>query len=370
MINYPYYYIVVNIILWNALFFSLLSQLGKVQTRSICLSFSANRVYKKFFFLFSLFAVFAFHTGDFAHYAELVIYIKKWGDITHLEGFYVWLARLLHGNYFLWRLVVWGCFFYLLYLTLKKLHRDNFLSLFLFCSILLPMSVEGRYVLGLMLFIYGFVSSLSSRGKEKFFSILLLLCSYFLHRSIVLLFFLIPLSFVRLNRKRIIILILLFPVFVYVFNVAVEMVLGGDGFITSLIDESARRSYIEEEQTVQQASKGIEVLRICQNVVYIGLLLFVVWGNLKRHDSRLDARVISLSFFICYISFILASSVINNPLIFRRYFILTPYPIILIASGYFKQTFYRSHLFWWFAGFCFVWQNFYMMLQMYYFSFR
>lgn len=367
MINYSYYYIFINIILWNVLFFSLLA---KVQTRSICLSFSRNRVYKKYFYLFVFFAVFAFHTGDFAHYAELVIYIKRWGNITHLEDFYVWLARLLHGNYFLWRLAVWGGFFYLFYLTLKKLHRDNFLSLFLFCSILLPMSVEGRYVLGLMLFIYGFVSFLCSRGRKRFWAVLLLVCSYFLHRSIVLLFFLIPLSFVRLNRKRVIILILLFPVLVYLFNVAVEIVLGGDGFITSLIDESARRSYIEEEQTVQQVSKGIEVLRICQNIVYIGLLLFIIYYSLKRYISRLDSYIISFSFFICYVSFILASSVINNPLIFRRYFILTPYPIILIASSYFKQTFCRSHLFWWFAGFCFVWQNFYMMLQMYYFSFR
>ncbi len=365
--HYPSYYLLLDIIIWNVLFFSIVWRVIKCHIRNLPITYKEKNVYRIYFLFFVLFAVFAFHTGDFRHYYEGVNEIYKFKAYSHMEEVYNWLVFLVKGNYYLWRLIVWSLFFILLYLTLKRMGTDNYLSLLFFVGMLLPSSVEGRYSLGMMILVYGFVLFLTSKGFRKILSCAIIIVSFFFHKSIILILLLIPLSFVKITKKRLVLMLLLFPVVLSLFNSAITSVFSQVGIWTSLIDEGARKAYFDNE-TEMGSSFGLRILWSFWYIVYIALLLFLVIRNMKNERKVYLFAMISLSFFICYASFVLYASVLDNYTVSRRYFMLMPYPLIPIVSLYLKENFISTASFKWMLFTFFVWQNYYMLLQMYYFS--
>ena len=90
--HYPSYYLLLDIIIWNVLFFSIVWRVIKCHIRNLPITYKEKNVYRIYFLFFVLFAVFAFHTGDFRHYYEGVNEIYKFKAYSHMEEVYNWLV--------------------------------------------------------------------------------------------------------------------------------------------------------------------------------------------------------------------------------------------------------------------------------------
>ncbi len=162
-----------------------------------------------------LFCVCGFSEADTYHYIPIYEDIIKYGEIAHIEPLYCWMAENLPHDYYIWRLAIWGGAF-VLYLTLaKRFNIDNKFLGFSFAVILLQQFVVTRASFGISLFLLS--SSLLYKNilKNKEISICLgilgIIASFSLHRSMPIFLFIAVGVLIPLNKKNLIISIILFP---------------------------------------------------------------------------------------------------------------------------------------------------------------
>ena len=179
-------FILLNIIIYNIIYLSL----GKRKN----LSFNAV------FVLIFIFCLFPYWSGDYFHFKDSVEMAKKM-IITNIdvpeEPIYISLANLLHGNYFIFRFILWGGGLVLICNSLKNLKLLNKNSLCIFACVSLLMYSYARAYIALSFLMWG-VSYFYSSSKKQIIKWLLLLItcaiSIYFHRSAI-----IPVLFVIIN---------------------------------------------------------------------------------------------------------------------------------------------------------------------------
>ena len=286
-----------------------------------------------------------------------------------MEAVYIWFIGVVHGNYYLWRLIVWGMAFFFFYESIKKLHVDNYFSLLFFCGMLLPTVVEGRYFLGLTIFFWGFILLSNRSILTKALGVLLIVSSIFFHKSVLVLVLLIPFSYIKINRVRILLLIVLFPIVLSVFNELVVNIL----YALSISPEGDLGSidgYLLEEETTK--SIGTKILLVFRYLAFVSLIVWALWIDNKNNSMQkgIRARLKTFSFCIIYVSVLIYFSILGSPTMFNRFFIMAPYPLVLTIYNTIDEKDINKRFLRLFTIFCLVWQNAYMLLQMYYFSFN
>ena len=358
--SYPWYYILFDIVLWNLLYLTIFYCIVKNNNKGLPVNYRSHKIYSGFFLWFVVLAVFAYHTGDFDNYREIVTGVYSHNAYSHVEPVYLWLIQIVHGNYYLWRTILWGIALLFWYKSFQKLHTDNYITLLFFCGVLLPRVVEGRYFLGLSVYLYGFILLSSRKFIHTLWGTICVLSSVFLHKSLALLILLIPFSYFRLNKIRVFLIIAIFPLLLLIFMETEGEGLGFEGYLFG------------EGYTIK--SKGAILDLFLFSVSFFALMLWSLWRY--RHDNNKSqaissaSRLTTLSFLIFYVAALINFSVLDSQTMARRFFMMAPYPLILIVSNGFKQKYLKKRIFKASFVFCFLWQNFYMFLQMFYFSFK
>lgn len=170
-------------------------------------------------FAMVLLAVIAFHGDDWFHYADSVrqMRIDTMGD-TNLEPIYYFIVQFIHQNYILFRIVVWGIAYILLWNTVKRLKIEISCFNFIFIICFLTTFNYARASLAMAVFFCGYSFLVKPTENKRHISILLglllMMSSLFFHKSAIFAICMAPFSlFIKINRKLVLIILCLFLLF-------------------------------------------------------------------------------------------------------------------------------------------------------------
>lgn len=182
------------------------------------------RSYFALLVLFILFGIWGLQYGDFLHYEEIIERIyDRTGDnydikdmwLSHMEPQYNYLAIFCKGNHILWRSIWQIIEFVGLFYLLSKLKMNNYEALYVFSLFVLQSICGGRVSWGIVYFWLGLYLFLETNEKKYLFFIAV---SWFAHTSLILLFVLLPLIWVKPSKRFVIFTVFLMPFFVYLFE--------------------------------------------------------------------------------------------------------------------------------------------------------
>ncbi len=178
---------------------------------------SDSRNYGFILFLIVLFSTFNFVQYDTYHYAWSYDVMIKENNPRGVEVFYFWLVQVLPKSYLLWRFVIWGSAAVLIVLTAKRLNLNSEVLGFMIPLFFLTHFSGTRDSLGFSLMIFSAVLFVQSLEKKKALTIALgiigVWASFYLHKSMfVFIGFLVLAFFLPMNKKTIIISLILFPI--------------------------------------------------------------------------------------------------------------------------------------------------------------
>ena len=251
------------------------------------------------------FCVFDKSSGDYFHYLDIVQDLSQSRFLeSHLEDFYIELIKIIKGNYFLFRIIVWGGAVINVFLIIRRLEINRNIAYILFMLYALLFFSYTRAFLGVSFFFLGYTFLIKPNKKYRIYSIclgfLIILCSLFLHKSIVMLCVLLPFSFFEMTKKKCLCLLLLFPIVIY--NI--------DKFIAILFTSIEIRggSYLLAEKTSSGSIGGdIYFFFYILSIFFLLIRIFNILSISKRKNIPFSIRrIYSFSICIFYASFLLS----------------------------------------------------------------
>lgn len=294
------------------------------------------------FILFGAFSLFTFYGGDVIKYREMIEsipYLERDYYGFTMEYIYIYISLLVKGDFYLWKIIVYGLALIITFLTIKKLHLDNFATLLFFIGFNLYSYGATRAVLGYSLYVYGLAFLFDRNLRGYIIGILLIASSYFAHSSMLLIILLTPLCYIKMGKKKVFVSLAAFPIVVTAFNIITNNLLGGDlsvfgDYLSYKIDR-----YTDDEGGAGTNYGALSLL--IQSLVRLAILIpFIAVAVKQSLKGRLDRRLnkfVSLSYVIAYISFLFYFSSIHNGLyLFNRYIAICPFILFLVAGPIFN----------------------------------
>jgi len=300
-----------------------------------------NENYKNCIVLLSvLFLVFASYDGDWYHYLDIVnqIYTNP-TSFTHLESFQIWtILNVSFGNYYLWRLLIWGGAVFFLYKALDRLKTNNLVTWSVFIAMSLIQISTGRVYLGLSMLFYGYSLIITAKSHIRFilFGILLIISSLFIHKSMFIYICGALISLIKFQKWMIILVLCCLPIFIGLFmEILVLYLFSGD------VDNNIN-SYLSEETAALGWGINIYnyVIRICQIVLFICATIYVI--KLKNNNLKIT-RIWQFSFASIFTYLVvygaLTANQIGSTSISARTLMPLYYTIPILVSDMIKERF-------------------------------
>lgn len=298
--------------------------------------------YRLFFILASLFCTYGFVNGDYGSYKVLY---ENIGEINgkyegaYLEPFYMWLIDVLPESYDLWRFVVWGASVVVMILIFKRLKLSVEFSSLIFGLLLFVYFAALRNSLGYVVLYLG-ATYLLFPDKNKNLSyvvgIALIICSYFLHKSMFLYITLFFVALIPMGRYLFYISIPLFPILYKSINYFSTLF-----FTNSIANEQSLESaqhYLDSEFQRNYNLLGYFHLAIWRLPVLILLGLSISQIFFKHRQVPYVYKVLlKISYFLVYISFLFWEQKVSGHLSIRFYYAAI-YPLVIFLSYYLYTT--------------------------------
>lgn len=318
--------------------------------------------------LLALYGIFAFAEADTYHLEEGYEYMYKTNDIIQVEPFYFWLIHYLPHNYYLWRTVVWGLSSIIILITAHKLKLDTNTFGF-FCALnFLPQFAQTRGTLGFSILMLALV--LISQSKKKFgfiIGLLLVVSTYFLHKSIPVFLLFIPIAILLPLRKNIFILsIFLFPFLYKTISFASEYVLELS-YISEMTLEKGL-SYLSRESTVDEYSIVGNLFNLLQysSIFCLYYVMLNFYTSKSKDLNKSASFLFKYGFVSTYVAFLFWGQDMSDflhtrtlhfavfPTLFsavycfqnKKRFRLDQFTMILLGLSAFKEIAYHIYKWW------------------------
>ncbi len=284
---------------WVVLFFIYIPQIKASSNKGIG--------YFGFFVLSTIYAVFAFTTGDFFHYKKLFDEITFRGYLIHLEPIYEWFVFNSFNNYYVWRLWVWGLAIAFLIYICKVLRLNTKFACFIYVLVLLYYAIEMRQSLAFGMLYLGWAFLLrQNKNKEidYIIGLLFIVCSFFFHKSMYVYILLSGVVYFTLFGGKIFYIVswILFP-FLYG-----SLMLVANFFLSNIeqygmeVDTAFR--YIGKEVGIINIGGVIQL--VFQRLGLVLLLFYsikkIYFGNCLVY--KYETFFLNLSYIFIYISFL------------------------------------------------------------------
>ena len=295
-----------------------------------------------------LFALTSFVGADFFFYYDNMETYRNQTFIDSeagIEGFYQRLIYYIDGDYFLFRLIVWGSSLALIISAARKFGASVYRTLFVVLAGFIITYSYARATLAMSVFSMGVVIiCMAVENKRKYMPIIigsiLIACSTFFHRSmypmlaIALLWMLLPYKR-RLSKYS----LWLFPLFVYIFYVVLKAAFEDLFMIANAIDDESgvldKAEFYSEQEAADSNVNGYIRLALHYMAFYLPMLIL---GGVFRSDETLQKvgkRGIWL-YQLTFLIFAFATSMLfldfDSSVLFDRYLYMTFIPLsILIA---------------------------------------
>lgn len=167
-----------------------------------------------------LFVLFSFWGADWFHYLEYYPSLLT-GTTGAMEDIYFWIAQNLSFDYLSFRLIIWGGSLFLLLHIFKQLSIPTHLAIFFFATIYIIWFAYARVSLAMVLTFYGSVflyKPYKNKRLSVIIGLLIIACAIFFHKSALFGIFatILAISVTKLRKKTFVLLVLCFPIFVYI----------------------------------------------------------------------------------------------------------------------------------------------------------
>lgn len=143
---------------------------------------------KIFMFLSCLiFALTYFADSDYFHYKSLLNDIEANRLSASIEDIYISLAKCVNYNYILFRLFIWGSALFIFCKTasINKININH--VLYLLFVVYIAIFSYARATLGMSILFFGLSFYINSKSLlKKSIGIVILICSYFFHHSLII----------------------------------------------------------------------------------------------------------------------------------------------------------------------------------------
>lgn len=303
-----------------------------------------------FFFVFVvIFSVFGYADWDFYGYQQIFNNIKKTGDDIYLEPIYIWIIKNISSNYYWWRLIVWGSATLFTLLCIRRLKLDVKVSLCIFSLFYLVSAFFYlRVSLGLSIMFLGLsyiIKPSHSRRMAILWGIVLILLSYFFHRSMFVAILFLFIAFIKLSRKQVVISLIAFPFLVIVVNNLLEYIVGGNlsSFGTNMQIGEKMTGYASAEM------KNFNINGIIMQLVYyipVVLALFYVVREVTFKCVSLPNYIHTFySYWYCmtYLAFLFYFQDTSYWL-FMRFMAMAYFPMVIVLTYFYMKTYNRPPL--------------------------
>ena len=295
-----------------------------------------------------LFALTSFVGADFFHYYENMVEYKNqaFGDQEGgLEAFYQYLIYYTNGNYFLFRLTIWGGSLALIIAAARKFGASIYRTLFVILAGFIVTYSYARATLAMSVFFMGVVIICGAvSNKLKVLPIVIgsaiVVCSTFFHRSmlpmmaVALLWLLLPWK-KKVSKYS----LWLFPVVVLVFSIVLKVAFEEILTIANAVEDEdgilGKAEYYSEQEAAETNANGYIRLMFQNLTFYLPMLLI---SNAMRSDRVLqivDKKAIWL-YQMTYLILAFATSFlfldIDSTTMLYRYLYMTFIPLSMLVA--------------------------------------
>lgn len=264
--------------------------------------------------LIIIFCIFSFWGADWFHYIYEYNMLRDMGDFkTNLEDVYMYIARY-SPSYLVFRLIIWGGALLLLNSTYKRVGVGYDLTLFLFGSIWVIWFGYARVSLSMAIMFFGLAYLYESSNKNKVISVIVgaaaIVASFYFHKSSIFGIFVIVIAVFskRLSRNTLALVVVLFPILVYIMNTQMG------GFMSTDIDTesgseiaayvSKGQNYMERESKIRGI--GGPLIEISERFVYY-FIAFLCYKFQKSVFMESTPKVILVFMRVLFFNVLLAS---------------------------------------------------------------
>ena len=285
----------------------------------------------------AIICVCAYYDTDFYHYEDIFQSVTS-TNISHMEDVYLPIALFANGNYLLFRFCIWGVAVLLAMYIAKRLKLPlSLFSLYFLVLILLKFGY-GRVSLALTIATLGFtfiIKPISPKIFSILFGVLAVYVSSYFHDSVIfyIIILVISLLFINTGRKSLVILFVLYPVLVYLFQMY------GGYYIMQYIDsnDSAQGAlyYVNGDFEGYQGI-GVAVKTFLERMPFFLTVLLAVlirWNNYHNTMPFYMKIINSLSILTVITAFMFSfNTTINTYSLYYRFLYFAMLPMIILVT--------------------------------------
>lgn len=189
------------------------------------------------FLLIAVFSITSFYNGDFFHYMMNVKTFYPGMPSFHLEKIYEYIIIITHNNYLLFRTVIWTSALFIYVLTLRQYKINTLCGMYVMFILFVTIFCYARVSLAMSILFYGiaiFSNTERSSGKLKSIGLVIILSSYFFHKSMIITILLSLFYYIPINSISIIPILISFIVFGLSYDNITQSFIG---LLTGSLDE-------------------------------------------------------------------------------------------------------------------------------------
>lgn len=341
---YPNIFLIAqDLLFWVVVFVSFKQVLNKPYKTSL----NNRRIGLLFILIYILFSFW----GDWFHYNREVVLMHN-GSGYGYEEIYNWIINNVTFHYLIFRIIVWGSSFILLWKTARRLRLNiDLILLFLGCG-WISLFAYARVTLAMTIMFYGF-SLIYAPSELTFFNRLigfvLIFSSFFFHKSAAFGICMILCGIIasKLNWKLLLILLMLVPLLIGIFRnyLTIFMANGGGDY-----DPSFQMSVTSGQRYLQQNSEdtgwGALIRFIFEYSAYYimaFLCVLTIWGKKKQlmNKQMETLSIICLLIIICASIFAFDLG-FNTKVLYIRFLRFAIIPSLLLMTYYYQIGFHRK----------------------------
>lgn len=322
-----YLYPLYNLCIWFLCF--ILAYNGIKQTHPRYREILTKREKKRrniIIFLFILFSLFTFYSGDDERYAEFVAEGYK-NVYSSMEYVYVLLAQLVSPYYILWKACIYIPALLFMYGALRKFGVDSFITYMVFILLLLYSCGATRSVLPYFMFLYAIALYEDKRLIIRLMAYIIAFSSILFHSSMAVpvVFFIVS-SLFSLSKTKIWILVLLLPLLLYGFNSVLDNLFELDFLVGTHAGDKVA-SYLDDGR--DEVVSHSMVYYFTTSMAYL-LTLIIEFYAIKAYFRKVLSpglqKVVVISIFTLLFSVLLMlSHLFNSEVFVTRYLGFVPF---------------------------------------------
>ena len=298
--------------------------------------------------LILLFCLYSFWGKDWFGYLSYYEEIERGGVVSSLEDVYNWVGGFC-PSYVLFRLVIWGPALFFFFKTTKRLSLDRDTVLFFFCSIYLIWFSYARVSLAMAVIFYGYSLMYSSRKRfdlKYIFGILLILASFYLHKSSIFAIVVVLASELlkRWGKAGIILPIIISPVAIIIamdqFGNFVDSLVANEANVMNEY-ATAGNAYLNSDSYI--AGPGVLLQWFFERAPYY-LLSFicirVIWSDDRRVSPDIKPYMLLLFLLVLTATAFLFDFGLNTTTLYGRFIRYAQIPACIVLSHLYTEKIY------------------------------